>query len=111
MLSGAVRVTTIDEAHQEIVVDEPAAGQFFGLASMLDQTPHQTDAQSLEETVCVEVDRSDIEELLRRKPLSGMDMLAVLGRQYHNAHQLLRLRAARHPYEVIEEREKPAESL
>ena len=26
LVSGAVRVTTVDEDHQEVVVDEPAAG-------------------------------------------------------------------------------------
>ena len=44
VLSGMVRVTTVDEDHQEVVVDEPAVGEFFGFASMLDQTPHQTSA-------------------------------------------------------------------
>ena len=33
LLSGAVRVTTIDEDHQDVVFDEPAAGDFFGFAS------------------------------------------------------------------------------
>src|SRR5947209_14700386 len=47
MVSGAVRVTTVDEDHQEVVVDEPSAGEFFGFASMLDQTPHQTAAAAL----------------------------------------------------------------
>ena len=36
MVSGAVRLTTIDEDHQEVVVDEPAKGEFFGFASMLE---------------------------------------------------------------------------
>lgn len=40
MLSGKVRVTTVDEDQQEVVVDEPACGEFFGFASMLEQTPH-----------------------------------------------------------------------
>ena len=57
MVSGAVRVTTVDEDQQEVVVDEPAAGEFFGFASMLEQTPHQTTPSPLEETVCLEVDR------------------------------------------------------
>ena len=81
MVSGAVRVTTVDEDHQEVVVDEPAHGEFFGFASMLEQTPHQTNAVALEESVCVEVDRHDIAILLERKPMAGMDMLTVLGRQ------------------------------
>ncbi|HMF10075.1 MAG TPA: Crp/Fnr family transcriptional regulator, partial [Thermoanaerobaculia bacterium] len=65
LVSGAVRVTTIDQDHQEVVVDEPRAGEFFGFASMLDRTPHQTSALAMEETVCVEVDRHDIEVLLQ----------------------------------------------
>ena len=111
MVSGAVRVTTIDEDHQEVVVDEPHGGDFFGFASMLEQTPHQTSALATEEAVCVEVDRSDIETLLQRKPLAGMDMLAVLGRQFHTAHQLVRLRASRNPNEVIEEKETTSERV
>jgi CRP/FNR family cyclic AMP-dependent transcriptional regulator len=103
MVSGHVRVTTVDEDHQEVVVDEPAAGEFFGFASMLDQTPHQTAALALEETVCVEVDRNDIMVLLQRKPLAGMDMLTVLGRQFHASQQLVRLRSNRNPNEVIDE--------
>jgi uncharacterized membrane protein len=51
----------------------------------------------------VEVDRNDILVLLQRKPHAGMDMLAVLGRQFHAAQQLVRVRANRHPNEVIEE--------
>jgi CRP/FNR family cyclic AMP-dependent transcriptional regulator len=103
LVSGAVRVTTVDEDHQEVVVDEPAAGEFFGFASMLEQTPHQTDATALDETVCIEIDRNDIAVLLQRKPLAGMDMLTVLGRQFHASQQLVRVRSMRNPNEVIEE--------
>jgi uncharacterized membrane protein len=102
MVSGRVRVTTVDQDHQEVVVDEPAYGEFFGFASMLEQTPHQTDAVALEETVCIEVDRNDIAVLLARKPLAGMDMLTVLGRQFHASQQLVRVRASRNPNEMIE---------
>jgi CRP/FNR family cyclic AMP-dependent transcriptional regulator len=102
LVSGVVRLTTVDEDHQEVVVDQPAAGEFFGFASMLEQTPHQTTAISLEETVCLEVDRDDIAVLLQRKPMAGMDMLTVLGRQFHASQQLVRVRASRNPNEVIE---------
>jgi len=102
LVSGSVRVTTVDEDHQEVVVDEPATCEFFGFASMLDQTPHQTNATALEATVCIEMDRHDIAVLLERKPHAGMDMLAVLGRQFHGAQQLVRLRSTRNPNEVIE---------
>jgi len=102
MVSGKVRVSTVDEDQQEVVVDEPGHGEFFGFASMLEQTPHQTNATAVEETTCIEVDRHDIAVLLERKPLSGMDMLTVLGRQFHASQQLVRLRAMRNPNEVIE---------
>ena len=103
MVSGIVRVTTVDQDQQEVVVDEPAHGEFFGFASMLEQTPHQTNAIALEETVCLEVDRHDIATLLQRKPLAGMDMLTVLGRQFHASQQLVRLRAMRNANEIIEQ--------
>src|SRR5205807_4317139 len=102
MVSGRVRVTTLDQEHQEVVVDEPAHGEFFGFASMLEQTPHQTTAIALEETECLEVDRHDIAVLLQRKPMAGMDMLTVLGRQFHASQQLVRLRANRNANEIIE---------
>lgn len=104
MLSGSVQVTTVDQDHQEVVVDNPGHGQFFGFASMLDQTPHQTDAVAMEKTACVEVSRDDIAILLQRKPMAGMDMLTVLGHQFHASQQLVRIRASRNPNEVIEEK-------
>jgi len=111
MVSGSVRLTTIDEDNQEVVVDEPAKGEFFGFASMLDGTPHHTTAVAQEETVCLEIDRHDIQILLERKPMAGMDMLTVLGKQFHSAHQLVRLRAARNPNEVIDEKETFGEQV
>jgi CRP/FNR family cyclic AMP-dependent transcriptional regulator len=102
LMSGGVRVTTVDQDHQEVVVDEPTHGEFFGFASMLEQTAHETNAIAITEAVCVEVDRNDISVLLQRKPLAGMDMLTVLGRQFHASQQLVRLRANRNPNELIE---------
>jgi CRP/FNR family transcriptional regulator, cyclic AMP receptor protein len=103
LMSGRVQVTTVDEDQMEIVVDQPAHGEFFGFASMLEQTPHQTNAVALEATECIEVSRDDIYVLLQRKPMAGMDMLTVLGRQFHASQQLVRLRASRNANEVIDE--------
>ena len=111
VVSGAVCVTTVDEDQQEVVVDQPAVGEFFGFASMLDQTPHQTSAVAAEEAVCIEVDRHDIMVLLERKPHAGMEMLAVLGKQYHGSQRLVRVRSTRNPNEVIEEQTTTGESV
>jgi uncharacterized membrane protein len=103
LMSGRVQVTTVDEDQMEVLVDEPAHGEFFGFASMLEQTPHQTSALATEPTECIEVSRDDISVLLQRKPMAGMDMLTVLGRQFHASQQLVRLRANRNANELIDE--------
>ncbi len=104
LLSGSVQVSVVDDDHQEVVVDQPGHGEFFGFASMLEQTAHQTSAMAMEQTTCVEVSRDDIAILLQRKPMAGMDMLTVLGHQFHASQQLVRIRATRNPNEVIEEK-------
>jgi CRP/FNR family transcriptional regulator, cyclic AMP receptor protein len=103
LLSGNVQVTTVDDDHQEVIVDQPGHGQFFGFASMLEQTPHQTSALATEETNCVEISRDDIAILLQRKPMAGMDMLTVLGHQFHASQQLVRIRASRNANDLIDE--------
>src|SRR5260370_7940779 len=108
MVSGKVRVTTVDEDQQEVVVDEPAHGEFFGFASMLERTPHQTSATAIEDTQRLEVSRGDILTLLERKPHAGMDLLTVLGQQFQPSHQLVRLHPIRNPHEVLHTNPTPA---
>ena len=103
LITGKVRVTTLDEDHQEVVVDEPGEMDFFGFASMLQQAPHQTQAHAVEESTCLEVSRDDIQVLLERKPHAGLDLMTTLGRQFHAAQNLVRSRANRNPNEVIDE--------
>ena len=102
MVSGAVRLTTVDQDQQDVVVDEPPIGEFFGFASMLDGTPHQTSAVALERSVCLEIDRDDISTLVSAMPHAAMEMFAVLGRQFHEVQRLVRVRTARSPNEIIE---------
>jgi CRP/FNR family transcriptional regulator, cyclic AMP receptor protein len=103
VISGKVSVTTTDEDKQEVLVDEPAHGDFFGFASMMQQIEHQTTAMAVEETTCIEIDRDDIAALLTRRPMAGMDMLTVQARQFHAAQKLVQSRANRNPNEIIEE--------
>jgi CRP/FNR family transcriptional regulator, cyclic AMP receptor protein len=103
VISGRVRVTVVDADGQEVVIDEPTKGDFFGFASMLEQTPHQTTAVAAEASECMEISREDITVLLQRKPMAGMDLLTTLGRQFHASQQLVRVRAGRNPNAVIEE--------
>jgi uncharacterized membrane protein len=103
LMSGKARVVTVDEDHQEVVVDEPMHGDVFGFASMIDGMPHQTSAIAVEASVCLEISRDDIAVLLERKPQAGMDLLTTLGRQFHASQELVRVRASRNANEIIEE--------
>jgi CRP/FNR family cyclic AMP-dependent transcriptional regulator len=105
VLTGSVSVTLLDEDGQEVPFTEPRHGDFFGFASMLEDTVHQTTAIAVEATTCVEIDRNDIEALLTKKPLAGLDMLTVLARDIHSAQGLVRIRAARNPEDLIDEAE------
>ena len=102
--SGKVEVVVIDDDNQEVVLDTPTQGEMFGLASMLSATEHATTATALEDTTAIEVDRHDLANLLQRKPLAGLDMLTTVGRHFRAAQALVRLRSARNPNEVIDER-------
>ncbi|HVU44625.1 MAG TPA: DUF1003 domain-containing protein [Terracidiphilus sp.] len=103
VMSGKVQVVTTDADHQEVIIDEPVHGDFFGFASMMQKTEHQTSAIATEETTCLEIGYDDIVTLLTRRPLAGLDMLTVQARQFHASQKLVRSRASRNPNEVIEE--------
>jgi CRP/FNR family cyclic AMP-dependent transcriptional regulator len=111
LLTGSVQITTIDEDHQQVELTPPAHGDPFGIASMLDQTKHQTTAMACEETTCVEIDRNDITVLIQRQPMAGLDMMTVLARQFHAAQATIRLRATRNPNQLIEEEETFGERI
>ena len=103
VVAGTVRVVTIDDDQQEILLHQPGPGEFFGFASMLEQTPHQAEATAVEDTTCIEIDHNDLMVLFQKKPHSILDIMAFLGRQLHDAHQIARNRSLRPPDEIIEE--------
>ena len=111
MLSGGVEVTLVDEDGQEVLFANPQHGDFFGFASMLENTTHQTTAITTEATTCLEVDRNDIEALLIKKPLAGLDMMTVLARDIHSAQDVIRNRAMRNANELIDEQETFGERI
>src|SRR5260370_39626289 len=64
MVSGKVRVTTVDADQQEVVVEEPAHGEVFGFASLLASTPQQTSAPPIDGTQCLQVSTGAVLTLL-----------------------------------------------
>jgi len=111
VLAGRVEVSMVDEDQRPVVVDTPQAGEIFGLSSMLAESAHLTTAVALEDTLVIEVDRGDIAELLQRKPMAGLDMLTMVGKQFRAAQELLRTRVVRNPNEEIAEAETMADRV
>ena len=111
VMSGSVRVFSIDADGQEVMFAEPKHGDFFGFASMLDDGPHQTTAVAMEPTTCVQVDRNDLTELLERKPMAGLDLLTVVAREIDSTQELVRGSSARNPNELIDGRETFGERI
>jgi uncharacterized membrane protein len=111
MLSGAVVVSLIDEDGQEVIFSQPKHGDFFGFASMLEGSAHQTTAIATEPTSCIEVDRNDISILLATKPQAGLDMLTVFAREIHTAQRSISGRALRNPNKLIDEQETFGERI
>ncbi|MES2393936.1 MAG: DUF1003 domain-containing protein [Acidobacteriota bacterium] len=111
IMTGGVHVTLIDEDGQEVTFSEPRHGDFFGFASMLEGIPHQTTAVTIEPTTCLEVDHNDIEALIAKKPMAGLDMLTVLAREIHTAQGKIRERALRDPNQIIDDQETLGERI
>jgi uncharacterized membrane protein len=111
VMTGSVRVTLLDEDGQEVLFSEPHHGDFFGFASMMEDTAHATTAVAMEPTSCVVVDRNDLTQLVTHKPMAGLDMLTVLAREIHSTQQIVRVRAARNPNEVYDENETVGERI
>lgn len=111
LLDGSVRVTIVDEDNQDVTLDEPARGDLFGFASLLDDAPHESNAMAVSPVECAKIDREDLRQLLVRKPEAGLGLLAVLGRHIHATEKLIRLRSVRSPNEVIEEETSTGERV
>lgn len=100
---GKVSVSVMDSDNHEVMVHEADDGDVFGLSSLLAQDNHQTTAIALDDTTCIEVDRNDLQVLIAKKPMAGLDMLAMVEKQLRNATALVRERVTRNPNEIIEE--------
>jgi CRP/FNR family cyclic AMP-dependent transcriptional regulator len=101
LIEGKVRVTLVDDDQQDITVNEPDTGGFFGFASLLDGSAHQTSALALEAVTCLEINRDNLRNLLHEKPDAGMDMLAVVGRQFHATQRMVQVRSLKNANELI----------
>ncbi len=93
--SGEVQLSVKTKTGEEMFLERPNAGDFFGEISLLDEGPRTASARTLTAVKAIEVDRGDLDELFRLKPAAAMDLLAATGRRLRHNSALLRNAATR----------------
>lgn len=102
--SGGVVLSVRTKTGENFVLEEPTAGDFFGEISLLDEGPRNACARALTDVELLEVDRGDLDELIRIRPAAALDILAATGRRLRQTSNLLRNAVTRNPNEDIEDR-------
>ena len=101
--SGDVQLSVKTKTGEEMFLESPGPGDFFGEISLLDEGPRTATARAKTDVKLIEVDRGDLDELFRLKPAAAMDLLAATGRRLRHNSALLRNAATRNPNDEIED--------
>ena len=92
---GRVNVCITDLADEEILLEIAESGGLLGMSSLLAQANHLTTAVAVQETCAIEIDRTDISNLLTRKPLAGLDIMTMIEKQLRATQEVMRTRVSR----------------
>ena len=91
---GRVLLYTENDLGDRVVIQECHPGEQFGEISLLDQVPSPFFAIAMEETVLLNLERRDFEELLARYPQLGRELLKSPCRRLRSAFESLRGQSA-----------------
>src|SRR4051812_5875545 len=99
--SGEVQLSVKTKTGEEMFLESPGPGEFFGEISLLDEGPRTATARAKTAVNAIEIDRGDLDELFRLKPASAMDLLAATGRRLRHNAMIIRNAATRNANEEI----------
>ncbi len=102
--AGRVEISFKNDTGEKIVVETVGAGAFFGEISLLDNGPRTATATVTEDLDAILVDRGDLDELMRLKPATAMDLLSATGKRLRETSKLLRHTASRNVNEEEEDK-------
>ena len=102
--SGEVELSVKTKTGEQMFLERPVAGDFFGEISLLDEGPRTATARCVKDVEAIEIDRGDLDELFRLKPAAAMDLLAATGRRLRHNAMLLRNAATRNVNEEAEDK-------
>ena len=99
--SGEVQLSVKTKTGEEMFLESPGPGEFFGEISLLDEGPRTASARAKSAVVAIEIDRGDLDELFRLAPAAAMDLLAATGRRLRHNAMIIRNAATRNANEEI----------
>ena len=98
---GEVQLSVKTKTGEEMFLESPGAGEFFGEISLLDEGPRTATARAKSPVTAIEIDRGDLDELFRLAPAAAMDLLAATGRRLRHNAMIIRNAATRNANEEI----------
>jgi CRP/FNR family cyclic AMP-dependent transcriptional regulator len=98
---GEVQLSVKTKTGEEMFLERPGPGEFFGEISLLDEGPRTATARAKTAVTAIEVDRGDLDELFRLAPAAAMDLLAATGRRLRHNAMIIRNAATRNANEEI----------
>jgi CRP/FNR family cyclic AMP-dependent transcriptional regulator len=101
--TGDVQLTVKTKTGEEMFLEAPGPGDFFGEISLLDVGPRTATARAKSAVTAIEIDRGDLDELFRLKPAAALDLLSATGRRLRHNSALLRNAATRNANEEVED--------
>ncbi|MGH2522926.1 MAG: Crp/Fnr family transcriptional regulator, partial [Anaerolineales bacterium] len=93
--SGEAEVFFKNDTGERIVLETPAAGDFFGELSLLDNGPRTASVLATQDMEALRVDRNDLDYLFHGHPDAALDLLTAMGRRMRKTTELLRHTATR----------------
>jgi CRP/FNR family transcriptional regulator, cyclic AMP receptor protein len=93
--SGEVEIFFRNDTGEQITLERPGKGDFFGEISFLDGGSRSASVRATTETEVLRLDRDDLAKFLESRPYAAMHLLAAMGRRLRTTVERLRHTASR----------------
>jgi CRP/FNR family cyclic AMP-dependent transcriptional regulator len=101
--AGEVEIFFKDNTGQEIILERPGAGDFFGELSLFDHGARTASARCPGGVQALRLSSRDLEQLVRTHPQAGLDLLSAMARRVRVNAELLRHTASRNVNEATDD--------
>lgn len=102
--AGQVELAIRTKTGEDMVLATRAENEFFGEISLMDGGPRTATARAISAVKVLEIDRVDLQALIRAQPDAGLHLLSATGSRLRETTQTLRNASTRNANVDIEER-------